>query len=121
MDTGGRLETFNAPPGVAVITFNTDEVYASCPLTGQPDFYSLSLEYMVNKKCIESKSLKLYIQSLATLGIFGEGLASKIAKDAYDVLEAKSVKVTLTQKPRGGISIVTECYCSDKNRYTFDV
>lgn len=111
----GRLETFPNPgapivEGAAVlsqVTLKTDEVYANCPITGQPDFYSLTLTYTPFAVCVESKSAKLYIHALRASGIFGEALAVKICNDFYDALAPVNISVELIQKPRGGISIVS--------------
>lgn len=106
-ETGGRLECFAAPVGLEEVTLTTDEVYANCPITGQPDFYSLKVRYQTRSKCVESKSFKLYIHTLKDTGIFGEALACKIAKDVYEATDAWSVTAELIQKPRGGISITS--------------
>ena len=105
--TQGRLECFPRPKHTHTVNLHTDEVYASCPITGQPDFYTLNVTYAPRDLCVESKAFKLYVQTLATLGIFGESLASKIAQDVLDATRAYSVDVELIQKPRGGISITS--------------
>ena len=100
------LETF-PNPGVSQVELTSDELTAVCPVTGQPDLYVASIEYWPNALCIESKSLKLYLSGYRNEGHFCEALAIKIRDDIATSLELASdkVRVTLTQKPRGGISI----------------
>ena len=61
-----ELDTFPAPDGVGQVTMTSDEVASSCPITGQPDFYVVEIEYRPSTLCIESKSLKLYLWGFAT-------------------------------------------------------
>lgn len=100
-----KLETFDTPEGVVIVTCATDEVTALCPVTGQPDWYQVSITYYPNKKCVESKTLKLYLQSFRNAGHFCENFAAIIAADIMKSLEPHSVVVNVTQKPRGGIGI----------------
>jgi 7-cyano-7-deazaguanine reductase len=83
----------------------SDEVTALCPVTGQPDFYRVEIDYTPLERCIESKSLKLYLQSFREEGTFGEALAVRIADDLFKALEPARVVVAVIQKPRGGIGI----------------
>lgn len=105
-DLGGKLETFPKPDGLVQVTLQSDEVTAVCPVTGQPDFYTVVISCVGAEKCIESKSLKLYLGLLRGKGIFCEALAAEIAQDVYEVTKSPSVTVEVRQKPRGGISIV---------------
>jgi 7-cyano-7-deazaguanine reductase len=98
------LETFEAPEGVGLVELASDEVSALCPITGQPDWYQVEIAYLPRERCIESKSLKLYLQSFRNDGIFCEAFAVRIADDLSGVL-ACPVDVTVIQKPRGGITI----------------
>ena len=100
------LETF-ANPGVAHIEMTSDELAAVCPVTGQPDLYVATIEYWPTSLCLESKSLKLYLNGYRNEGHFCEALAVKIRDDVAEALELSSekVRVTLKQKSRGGISI----------------
>lgn len=77
-----------------------------CPVTGQPDISSVSIEYAPKQLCIESKSLKLYLWSFRDRAIFAEGLAEEIAAEVQRATEPRSVRVVVTQHSRGGI--VTE-------------
>ena len=85
----------------------SDELTAVCPVTGQPDMYVATLEYWPGPLCIESKSLKLYLNGFRDEGHFAEALAVKIRDDAAEALQlpADKVRVTLRQKSRGGITI----------------
>ena len=100
------LETF-ANPGVSYVEMVSDELTAVCPVTGQPDLYVARIEYWPDGSCIESKSLKLYLNGYREEGHFCEALAVKIRDDVAEALElpADKVRVTLKQKSRGGITI----------------
>jgi 7-cyano-7-deazaguanine reductase len=97
------LETFDAPEHLETVTFASDELTSLCPLTGQPDFNSIEIRYAPDRRCIESKSLKLYLWSFRDEGAFVEALASTIASDVQDATDAHWVEVTITQHVRGGI------------------
>jgi 7-cyano-7-deazaguanine reductase len=101
------LETF-ANPGVSHVEMTSDELTAMCPVTGQPDLYTATIEYWPQGLCIESKSLKLYLQRFRDEGHFCEALAVRIRDDVAETLEipADKARVTLRQKGRGGITIV---------------
>ena len=103
------LETF-PNPGVSRVEMTSDELTAVCPVTGQPDMYVATLEYWPGPLCIESKSLKLYLNSFRDEGHFAEALAVKIRDDAVKALRlpADKVRVTLRQKSRGGITITAQ-------------
>ena len=100
------LETF-PNPGVARVEMTSDELTAVCPITGQPDLYTAKIEYEPAEKCLESKSLKLYLMRYRDQGAFCEALAVKIRDDVAEALEVAPgrVRVLLTQKARGGITI----------------
>jgi 7-cyano-7-deazaguanine reductase len=100
------LETF-PNPGVSHVEMTSDELVAMCPVTGQPDLYVATIDYSPGPLCLESKSLKLYLNGFRSEGAFCEALAVRIRDDAAEALELPSekVRVTLRQKARGGISI----------------
>lgn len=102
--TAEQLETFPAPH-VAKVKFVTHEVTSFCPVTAQPDLYSVEIEYSPFAHCVESKSLKLYLNGFRDEGIFGEALAEKIADDLFAVLEPIDLKVTTIQQIRGGLQM----------------
>ena len=100
------LESF-PNPGVSRVELTSDELTAVCPVTGQPDMYAASIDYTPRDRCLESKSLKLYLASFRNEGVFCEALAVKIRDDVAEALglDPDGVRVRLTQKARGGITI----------------
>lgn len=102
------LEVFPAPAHVTKVVLESDEVTSLCPVTGQPDWETVRIEYEPASHCIESKSLKLYLWSFREEGTFCEALAARIAADVFDACKPRSVKVSISQKPRGGITIFAE-------------
>ena len=100
-----HLETFPAPAGVGRVTLGSDEVTSLCPVTGQPDFATVTIEYAPDGLCLESKSLKLYLWSFREEGLFCEAMAARVAGDVAAACRPKWVTVTVVQKPRGGITI----------------
>ena len=100
------LETF-PNPGVELVEMTSDELTAMCPVTGQPDLYVASIEYAPDELCLESKSLKLYLNAFRNDGVFCEALAVRIRDDVAAALELAPERVTvaLVQKARGGITI----------------
>ncbi|HEX4819360.1 MAG TPA: preQ(1) synthase, partial [Acidimicrobiales bacterium] len=100
------LETFDAPPTCTRVRFTSDELTSLCPLTGQPDFNTIEIDYEPKDKCIESKSLKLYLWSFRDKKAFVEQLAAEIAGEVHTAAQPSRVRVTITQHTRGGI--VTE-------------
>ena len=100
------LETF-ANPGVSHVEMTSDELNAVCPVTGQPDLYVATIEYWPASLCLESKSLKLYLNRFRNEGHFCEALAVQVRDDVVTALEipAEKARVSLTQKARGGITI----------------
>jgi len=100
-----HLECFDAPEHVSTVRFSTDEVMSVCPVTEQPDISSLVLEYRPDRRCIESKSLKLYLWSFRDRRVFCEALAAEIATEVVRAADPHEVTVTLRQQPRGGIVI----------------
>lgn len=99
-----EFDTFPAP-GDMYIEFETDELTSSCPVTGQPDFYRLKITYRAQKKCIESKSLKLYLWQFRDTAQFGEALAQRICDDIVSQIEPERCVVELNMKARGGITM----------------
>ncbi len=100
------LETF-PNPGVAGVELVSDELTAVCPITGQPDLYRLTIEYTPGALCLESKSLKLYLNEFRDQGAFCEALAVRVRDEIASALELAPdrVRVSLEQKARGGITI----------------
>jgi 7-cyano-7-deazaguanine reductase len=102
------LEVFPAPAHVRKVVLESDEVTSLCPVTGQPDWETVRIEFEPGPYCIESKSLKLYLWSFREEGAFCESLADRIAQDVFEACKPAWVKVTINQKPRGGITICAE-------------
>jgi 7-cyano-7-deazaguanine reductase len=91
----------------ANVEFTTNELTALCPITGQPDFYELKLDYRPKGSLIESKSLKLYLWGFRDKGIFAEDLAATLLKDLVAACEPEEMTIDLTQQVRGGLQIRT--------------
>jgi 7-cyano-7-deazaguanine reductase len=91
----------------ATVEFTTNELTATCPITGQPDFYELKLSYRPREALIESKSLKLYLWGFRDRGIFAEDLAATLLKDLVAACDPVEMTVDLTQQVRGGLQIRT--------------
>jgi 7-cyano-7-deazaguanine reductase len=109
-----KLEAF-PNPGVVAVRMDTEEFTSLCPVTGQPDFCSVSIFYHPKNKCLESKSLKLYLWSFREEGHFNEALAQIICEDIHKVLEPFYICVTVIQRPRGGISISATAEIGEKD------
>jgi 7-cyano-7-deazaguanine reductase len=77
-----------------------------CPLTGQPDFATIIIDYVPLLRCIESKSLKLYIGRFRQTGIFHEACVNRMANDLITVLDPLSLRLEGRFAPRGGIPFV---------------
>jgi len=107
--TKDQLETFPNPSfGILrEITFETHEFCSLCPVTNQPDLYTLKITYVPEQKCVESKSLKLYLTQWRNEGIFGEAVATTICNELFETLEPLKVEVVATQQIRGGLQMTT--------------
>ena len=100
-----HVEVFPAPPNVTVVRFTNDELASMCPVTEQPDLSTVVIEYEPGQWCVESKSLKLYLWGFRDRAVFAEALSAEIAGEIMATAEPHWVKVTLTQRPRGGIEV----------------
>lgn len=106
------VETFDNP-GCAFVSYTSDEVVAKCPITGQPDYYVCEIVLLESPKLLESKSIKLWFNMMheeaftQNVGLFCENLAVYIKDQVHHHTECdmENIRVTLTQKARGGISI----------------
>ncbi len=87
------------------VRFNCPEFTSLCPITGQPDFAEIRINYIPDKKMVESKSLKLYLFSFRNHGEFHEDCVNTIMKDLIKLMEPKYIEVLGLFVPRGGISI----------------
>ncbi|MGJ3241389.1 MAG: preQ(1) synthase [Opitutales bacterium] len=99
------LDTFPAPDGIGEVTLTSDEVASLCPVTHQPDLYTVTIRYQPDKLCIESKSLKLYFWHFRDRGVYCEQLAVDIRDKVVATIAPKSCSVSVIQKARGGITI----------------
>lgn len=102
----GLLETFeNQFPGRDyVVEIVCPEFTSVCPQTGQPDFGTLTITYTPDRKCVELKSLKMYLQSFRNQGIFYENVTNRILDDLVAMLAPRRLKLVAAFTPRGGIS-----------------
>lgn len=99
------LEYFNSPfqnvePSVHI---EASEFSSLCPITGQPDFAIIVIDYIPDKRCVESKSLKLYLGGFRMHGEFHESCVNRIANDLIKLLNPKELIVEGRFTPRGGI------------------
>lgn len=109
-----HVEVFPAPAHVTTVRFSTDEVSSMCPVTGQPDLSSVVIEYEPAGKCVESKSLKLYLWRFRDRAVFAEALAAEIAAEIMSTAAPRRVRVILTQRPRGGIELTATAELPDR-------
>lgn len=108
-----KLETFknSHPERDYWIEFDCPEFTSICPITAQPDFGYITIQYIPHKLCLESKSLKLYLFSFRNQGAFHEEVVNRILDDIVAALDPRQVIVLGEFNPRGGISINVEaCY-----------
>ncbi|MBA4494904.1 preQ(1) synthase [Paenactinomyces guangxiensis] len=103
----GVLEVFDNrhPDTDYYVKFNCPEFTSLCPITGQPDFAAIYINYVPDQKLVESKSLKLYLFSFRNHGDFHENCIVTIMKDLIRLMDPKYIEVWGKFLPRGGISI----------------
>lgn len=101
------LEVFpnKNPSHDAWTTFVCTEFTSLCPMTGQPDFAKIFINYIADKKMVESKALKLYLFSFRNHGDFHEDCVNKICDDLNKLMKPKYIEVIGEFTPRGGIAI----------------
>ena len=87
------------------VTFDCPEFTSLCPITNQPDFATIRIDYIPDAKMVESKSLKLYLFSFRNHGAFHEDCINIIMKDLIKLMDPRYIEVTGIFTPRGGISI----------------
>jgi 7-cyano-7-deazaguanine reductase len=85
------------------IEISAPEFTSLCPKTGQPDFAEICIVYRPNERCVESKSLKLYLGSFRMFGEFHEACVARITSDLANLLEPRYLRVEGHFSPRGGI------------------
>jgi 7-cyano-7-deazaguanine reductase len=105
------LETFDNPHPKRdyEIEIVQPEFTSVCPRTGQPDFGKITIRYTPGPRCVELKSLKLYLQSYRNEGIFYEDVTNVILNDLVKLLNPKRIEVVSEWTPRGGISTTVRC------------
>jgi 7-cyano-7-deazaguanine reductase len=109
------LEAFDNknPKSIAWTSLICTEFTSLCPKTGQPDFAKIFINYIADKKMVESKSLKLYLFSFRNHGDFHEDCVQKICDDLTSLMKPKYIEVIGEFTPRGGIAIFP--YASHSN------
>ena len=116
-----EIETWpNQFPGYEVVV-DDPEFTAVCPKTGLPDFGTITIRYMPDKKCLELKSLKEYLQSYRNLGIFQENVVNRMLEDVVKAAKPREATVVGDFMPRGGVHTrITATYSrpSGKSRRT---
>ncbi|WP_455380193.1 preQ(1) synthase [Acidihalobacter prosperus] len=111
------LETFSNPePGRDyTIRIRIPEFTCLCPVTGQPDFATLNLEYVPDERCVELKSLKLYVWSFRDEGAFHEAVTNRIVDDIVKAISPHFLRLTSEFNVRGGLytTVVAEHQAPD--------
>jgi 7-cyano-7-deazaguanine reductase len=111
------LETFENcyPNRDYTIQIVCPEFTSVCPKTGQPDFGTLTIHYVPDQRCVELKSLKLYLQQYRNEGIFYEHVTNRILDDLVGAIRPRQMRLVAAFTPRGGITTtVTAEFVSEK-------
>ncbi|MGZ5022635.1 MAG: preQ(1) synthase, partial [Chthoniobacterales bacterium] len=109
-----ELETFPNPARRAYrIRFETADFTSLCPITGQMDFAQITIEYVPDKSCVESKSLKFYLASFRNERAFNEAVTNRILDDFVAACSPREVVVTAQFSPRGGIGLTVRAEYPD--------
>jgi len=106
-----KIDTFENPKVSRdyTIKITLPEFTCLCPKTGQPDFAKIFLEYVPDKKCVELKSLKMYIWSYRDEGAFHEAVTNKILDDLVSATNPKYMKIKAVFNVRGGVYTTIVC------------
>ena len=117
------LEVFDNPNFEKdfVIRIDIPEFTCLCPKTGQPDFATLHLEYIADKRCVELKALKNYIWSFRNKGAFHEAVTNQILDDLVSVLDPRFIRLKAIFNVRGGIYTSVESEHRQKNWLPRDI
>lgn len=103
------LDRFEAPPSEQVTTFETDELTALCPFDfGGPDHYTVTIRYVADEHCLESRSLKQRLESYRDEEITAERLADDLFRAIVESIDPNRLYVRLEQARRGGIEETVE-------------
>lgn len=110
-----HVETFPnpVPDGRMEISLKCTEFTSLCPMTGQPDYGTITIDYIPKEKIIESKSLKLFLWRYRNNGVFGEELVKDILDRLVKDVEPEFMRVHGDFAPRGGISITVSTFYQD--------
>ncbi len=105
------LETFDNPMPERDYTIRIDvpEFTCLCPKTGQPDFAELKIEYVADKRCVELKSLKLYVWAFRNEGAFHEAVTNQILDDLVAATAPRFMRLTAEFNVRGGLYTTVIC------------
>src|SRR5437870_7308654 len=111
-----RLETLPnpAPNRNYWIHFETDDFTSVCPVTGQPDFARIDIDYVPDRLCVESKSLKFYLASYRNEHAFNEAVTNRILDDFVKACAPREAIVTAQFSARGGIALTVRAEYPDK-------
>lgn len=102
--TASMLDVFDSPSlGPYSVCLESSEFTSLCPITGQPDFSEVVIRYVPKYKCVETKSLKLYLFAYRGEQSFMESICNRIADDLFEVLNPLELQVVMKFHPRGGI------------------
>lgn len=124
----GHAAKFPTEPSVAIletfpnrnaqrdylITFECQEFTSMCPVTGQPDFAKLRIEYVADKLCIETKSLKFYLASFRNTRSFNEAIVNRVLDDLVAACRPRYALVHGEFSPRGGIGVTVDAEYPDR-------
>jgi 7-cyano-7-deazaguanine reductase len=99
------LETFPISDPSQEITIDCQEFTCRCPVTGQPDWATIQIQYQPRDRAVETKSLKLYLETFREEPIFHEHLATKLRDDLVAALKPVWLRVTVSFNVRGGIAL----------------
>ncbi len=112
-----QLQTFDNPNPERDYTIRIDvpEFTCLCPVTGQPDFATITIEYIADQLCVELKSLKLYAWSFRDEGAFHEAVTNRILTDLVAALSPRFMRINAEFNVRGGIytTVVVEHRAAD--------
>ena len=117
-----RLETFpNPAPGRSYrIHFETDDFTSVCPITGQPDFAQIDIDYVPEHLCVETKSLKFYLASYRNERAFNEAVTNRILDDFVKACAPREAIVTAQFSARGGIALTVRAEYPDNREVVVD-
>ena len=101
-----KLETFpNPAQRDYLVHFETDDFTSLCPVTGQADFARIEIEYVPDRVCVESKSLKFYLASYRNVRAFNESVTNRILEDFVRACAPRQATITAQFSARGGIAL----------------